>query len=68
MEKQRQLYEYEGPVYYCGKLVANNWKAKTQAVSEKQAKSFIECQYKRKEKYALNADIKIASYPTLAVI
>lgn len=35
--KQKQTYNYDGPISRFGKLFASNWKGQTQAVSEKQA-------------------------------
>lgn len=41
-----KIYSYDGPVYEFERLIANNWKATTKAVSEKQARNNIAYQFK----------------------
>lgn len=42
-----QLYSYDGPVMEFERCVANNWKGKTQASSEKKARSNLTFQFKK---------------------
>ena len=41
------LYSYDGPVFEFERLIANNWRAETYAVSEAKARTNLAYQFKR---------------------
>lgn len=54
-----KVYRYKGPVTQFGKIKENEWEGKTQATSEKKAKSNLMFRYKNKNGLALNAKIEL---------
>lgn len=46
MNKETQLYIYEGPVYSFNKMITSTWSAKTSAVSPARARANLEYRFK----------------------
>lgn len=45
-------YVYEGPVMSFDRIIDNNWKGETHAISKRKAKSNLSYQFKKKYGYA----------------
>lgn len=60
MAKEKKLYTYNGGVLSFGKIVTNNYKAQTYAVSEKQAANNILFQFKLKMGYNAGSAFSLA--------
>ena len=59
---EKKLYIYEGPIIQFDKCIQDYWRGGTQAVSEKQALSYLAYQFKRKKKLSIdNSKISLDS-------
>lgn len=64
-QKEKKTYVYKGPVFYFGKVVADNWEGRTRAVSEKQAVNNLIFQFKKKAGYIPDVKVTLGSKPKL---
>lgn len=55
----KKTYYYHGLVTENGKVLERNWEGKTQAVSEKRAKSNLAYQFKQENNLPSNAKIEL---------
>jgi len=54
-----QTYYYNGPVMEFDRVVSKNWKATTEADSEKKARSNLSYRYKKENNRTANSKIKL---------
>lgn len=57
MANTKHLFEYTGAVVIHERTVANNWKGRTFAVSEKQAKSHLAYRYKKENGFTASIPV-----------
>ena len=65
VDKERMLYIYNGSVLHYKQEIARNWQAETTASSEKQARSNLAYQFRKKNGYVPTYHIELPSKLTV---